>query len=56
MNSFLSSEEKEALSEEIPLGRWGTPEEIAECIYFLSSEASSYLTGQVITADGGLIV
>lgn len=55
MNDFLSEAEKEALSEEIPLGRWGRPEEIADCIYFLAGESSSYITGQVITADGGMI-
>jgi NAD(P)-dependent dehydrogenase (short-subunit alcohol dehydrogenase family) len=37
----------------IPLGRWGTTEEIARVILFLASDAASYITGTTITADGG---
>ena len=55
MNSFLGEEEKKSLEEEIPLGRFGGPNEIAEIAVFLSSEASSYITGQIIRADGGYI-
>lgn len=54
MNDFLSQEEKDALSGEIPLGRWGMPIEVADSIYFLT-ENSSYITGQVLTVDGGFI-
>jgi 3-oxoacyl-[acyl-carrier protein] reductase len=39
---------------EIPLARMGKPEEIASCALFLASEMASYITGQVITVDGGL--
>lgn len=38
----------------IPLGRFGTPEEVAEVVAFLSSEKSSYITGEVISVNGGL--
>lgn len=55
MNSFLGEEEKKSLEEEIPLGRFGEPSEIGEIAVFLSSEASSYITGQIIRADGGFI-
>lgn len=55
MNSFLGEEEKISLEEEIPLGRFGTITEIGKIAVFLSSEDSSYLTGQVIRADGGFI-
>ncbi len=55
MNDFLSEEEKNTIKEEIPLGRWGKPSEIASSIYFLASDSSSYITGQVLTADGGFI-
>lgn len=40
---------------EIPLQRFGTPEDVANVVVFLCSEASSYVTGQMITVDGGVI-
>lgn len=55
MNSFLEEEEKISLEEEIPLGRFGKPSEIGKLAVFLSSEDSSYITGQIIRADGGFI-
>lgn len=54
MNSILSDEDKAAFAEEIPAGRFGTPDEIAGVISFLAGSDSSYITAQVITADGGL--
>ncbi len=54
MNHFLSEEEKEALTEEIPLGRFGKPEEVAALALRLAEELP-YLTAQVITMDGGFI-
>ena len=54
MNSNLSEEDKKAFAAEIPMGRFGTPEEIAGVISFLASKDSDYVTAQVITADGGL--
>lgn len=53
MNAGFSDDDKEIICSEIPLGRMGTPEECAELIYFLSSEDSSYITGQVIGINGG---
>jgi NAD(P)-dependent dehydrogenase (short-subunit alcohol dehydrogenase family) len=44
---------REALARRTPMGRLGTPEEIGECALFLASEASSFVTGEVLTADGG---
>jgi 3-oxoacyl-[acyl-carrier protein] reductase len=38
----------------IPLGRFGTPDEVAQVVVFLVSDASQYITGQVIQIDGGL--
>lgn len=55
MNSFLGDEEKKSLEEEIPLGRFGDPSEIGKLAVFLSSEDSSYITGQIIRSDGGFI-
>lgn len=52
MNAFLDEEEKKTLMEEIPAGRLGTPEEIAQMVYHLAC-APEYLTGQIIRMDGG---
>lgn len=54
MNANLSEAERAALEEEIPIGRFGTPEEAAETIY-LVSHAPIYLTGQVIGLTGGWV-
>lgn len=55
MNKHLSKADKAAFAEEIPLGRIGTAEEIADTICFLASERSDYITGQIIAVDGGFI-
>lgn len=55
MNNNLSEEDKSAFADEIPMGRFGKPEEIAKTVAFLTSEGSDYITAQVITVDGGLI-
>ena len=54
MNNNLSDEDKRAFSQEIPMGRFGTAEEIAGVVSFLAGKDSDYVTAQVITADGGL--
>jgi 3-oxoacyl-[acyl-carrier protein] reductase len=54
MTDFLQGEKKDALLEEIPLKRMGTPEEVASCALFLASPFASYITGSIITVDGGL--
>lgn len=54
MNGNLSEDDKKAFAQEIPMGRFGTAEEIARVVSFLAGSGSDYITAQVITADGGL--
>jgi 3-oxoacyl-[acyl-carrier protein] reductase len=55
MNGHLTDDDKKACAEEIPLGRIGNPDEVAEAILFFATEKSDYITGQVLTVDGGWI-
>lgn len=54
MTGKLSEEVIESYSKAIPLGRMGSPEDVAAAVLFLSSEQSAYMTGQIITVDGGM--
>lgn len=54
MTEALSEDIKEKIKERIPLKRFGTPEDVAEVVRFLASDASSYITGATIIVDGGL--
>ena len=56
MNACLSQEIREALAEETPVGRLGTPEEVAQTALFLASEDAGFITGQVIGQNGGLYI
>ena len=56
MNSHLAPEDWTALKEETPLCRIGTPEEAAQAIYFLASDRASFITGQVLRVDGGMVL
>ncbi|MDO5361112.1 MAG: 3-oxoacyl-[acyl-carrier-protein] reductase [Eubacteriales bacterium] len=54
MTEVLSEDIKEAACKQIPLGRFGKPSEIAAMVAFLASEKADYITGQVISVDGGM--
>lgn len=54
MTEVLSDEVKEAACKQIPLGRFGKPADIANMVAFLASEKADYITGQVISVDGGM--
>lgn len=56
MNDCFSEIEKKDIIDKIPLGRFGKPEEIACLTAFICSEKASYITGQIITIDGGYVL
>jgi 3-oxoacyl-[acyl-carrier protein] reductase len=56
MTSVLSEEFKQTALKAIPLGRVGTPEEVAHCVAFLASEAAGYITGHVLNVNGGMLM
>lgn len=56
MTAVLSEAVKEASIKQIPLGRFGKPEDIAKTVAFLASEEAGYITGQVIQVDGGMAI
>ncbi len=56
MNAHLSPADLDALAEETPLGRVGTPEEAAAAIAFLASDEAAFFTGQVLAPNGGLVI
>ena len=56
MVQVLGAETLADLAQETPLGRLGTPEDVAEAVAFFAGDRASFLTGQVLTADGGFIV
>lgn len=56
MTDHINEKERDAWMKDIPLQRAGTPEDVANACLFLASDLSSYITGQVIRVDGGMIV
>ena len=56
MTQAMTAAAKEATLSQIPLRRVGTPADIAETVAFLASDKASYITGQVISVDGGMAI
>ena len=56
MTAVIQGEQREAVLARIPLGRAGTPQEVAGLVGYLASDAAAYITGATITIDGGLIM
>ena len=56
MMAGFTPEDREALAQETPVGRLGTPQEVAHALLFLASEESGYITGQVLAPNGGLVI
>ena len=54
MTAVLSDKVKDAMLATIPLGRAGTPQDVADVVAFLSSDAAAYITGQVMHVSGGM--
>ncbi len=56
MTDVLKDDVKEEISKQIPLKRFGTTDDVANAVNFLASEESSYITGQVLNIDGGMLM
>ena len=56
MTAGLTDEIKLKMTESIPLGRMGTPEDIAPAVVFLASDEAGYITGQTLLVDGGMVM
>ena len=56
MTDVLPDKVKETMLAEIPLGRAGEPEDVAKAALFLASDQAAYITGQVLTVDGGMVM
>ena len=56
MSQVLSDKVKESTRNQIPMGQYGTPEQIASAALFLASEEAGYITGQVLHVDGGMVM
>jgi 3-oxoacyl-[acyl-carrier protein] reductase len=56
MTEEMPEDAKASITNQIPLRRLGTPEDVADVVLFLCSDAASYITGQVVAVDGGMVM
>jgi 3-oxoacyl-[acyl-carrier protein] reductase len=56
MTATLGDEFKQTAAKQIPLGRVGSPEDVASAVAFLASDEASYITGHVLNVNGGLLM
>ena len=56
MTTVLSEQVKAAVLGQVPMGRFGEPADVAAAVAFLASAEAKYITGQVITVDGGMVM
>jgi 3-oxoacyl-[acyl-carrier protein] reductase len=56
MTGVLSDEVRQAILQKVPLGKLGEPEDIAAAVAYLASAEAKYITGQVLTVDGGMVM
>ena len=56
MNAHLAGDDLDALKNETPLMRIGTPEDVAKTVFFLASRNAGFITGQVLNVDGGMVI
>jgi len=56
LTASLTKEQRARFVDHIPIGRTGMPEEVAAAVVFFASEEASYITGQVLNVDGGLVM
>lgn len=56
MTEVLNDAQKEGIMKQIPMGRLGHPQDVAHAVLFLASPLSDYITGQVLTVDGGMVM
>ena len=55
LTSIVAQPVQDAMLKQIPLARFGTPEDVANAIAFLASDEAAYITGQVLVVDGGMV-